>query len=522
MRARIGILLLAFALRVAFLAQRPLWYDEAFSVLLAERDVAAIVRGTAVDVQPPLYYFLLHAWVGLNRWGESLFAPTGWGENVFVLRWLSVALSLLVVALVYALARRWFSERVAVWAMFFSALAPFQIYHAQELRMYALFALGALLYAYAIPLENTTTAERPMRDCRFSIADCRLNSQLQIANRKSQIENPLSFLLLGALIALYAHALAILTLVAANVYLLFKRAWRAQVKLVAAQLIALFAFAPWLAILPNQIGGIQRAYWTHAPGLADVLQMLVVFTTHLPLPPREFALALFITLALFALATFELVRAFRRGAPPALGLVLAFALIPPVLMFALSYVMRPIFVPRGAIVSSLAYYILLAYLVARAPRAVPLTIAALIALLTLPFYYSAWGEWRRAPFTEANQFLRAHVQADDLILHDNKLSFFPMHFYDRTLPQEFLADPPGSSNDTLARGSQEALGLFPIEFDVAVRGRTRVWFVIFQTAIDEVAQEGRAHGNLSRLDALMRRGDVVAFGDVRIYRYETR
>jgi len=64
--------------------------------------------------------------------------------------------------------------------------------------------------------------------------------------------------------------------------------------------------------------------------------------------------------------------------------------------------------------------------------------------------------------------------------------------------------------------------LFPIEFDVAVRGRARVWFVIFQTAIDEAAQEGRAHGNLSRLDALMQRGYVVAFGDVRIYRYETR
>jgi mannosyltransferase len=322
--------------------------------------------------------------------------------------------------------------------------------------------------------------------------------------------------------ALYSHNLAFLTLGAANVFLLWRRDWSAQFRLIIAQIVGVFLFFPWLFYVPTQIAKIQRAFWTQPPGLADVLQMLVVFTTHLPLPPVVFALALFITLAIFALATLELVRAFRRGAPPALGLVLAFALVPPVLMFALSYVMRPIFVPRGVIVSSLAYYILLAYIVARAPRAVPLTIAVFIALLTLPFYYSAWGEWRRAPFAEANQFLRAHVQADDLILHDNKLSFFPMHFYDRTLPQQFLADPPGSSNDTLARGSQEALGLFPIDFDVAVRGRTRVWFVIFQTAIDEAAQEGRAHGNLSRLDALMRRGDVVAFGDVRIYRYEIR
>ncbi|MCX7841278.1 MAG: hypothetical protein N2559_17720, partial [Anaerolineae bacterium] len=90
MNTHIVILLLAFALRVAFLGARPLWYDEAFSVFLAERDWASIVRGTAVDVQPPLYYFLLHVWLAL-------------GENVFVMRFLSVAFSMLVVALVYVL-----------------------------------------------------------------------------------------------------------------------------------------------------------------------------------------------------------------------------------------------------------------------------------------------------------------------------------------------------------------------------------------------------------------------------------
>jgi hypothetical protein len=40
--------------------------------------------------------------------------------------------------------------------------------------------------------------------------------------------------------------------------------------------------------------------------------------------------------------------------------------------------------------------------------------------------------------------------------------------------------------------------------------------------MDEAAQEGHTHGNLSRLDAVMRRGDVSAFGDLRIYRYENR
>jgi len=479
-RTPIIVLLLAFFLRLIALNVRPVWYDEAFAVFLAEKDYAAIALGTAADTMPPLYYILLHGWISLV------------GETPLALRMLSVALSMLTVVLVFAIARRGFGVRVAMFAMFFTALAPFQMYHAQELRMYTTLAVALMLYVYAV---------------------MRLVARQRYA---------LPLLAFATALALYSHNLAFLTLGAANIFLLWRRDWNAQFRLIIAQIVGALLFFPWLLYVPTQIAKIQRAFWTQPPGLAEVLQMLVVFTTHLPLPPIVFALALFITLAIFALAAFELVRAFRRGAPPALGLVLTFALVPPVLMFALSYVMRPIFVPRGVIVSSLAYYILLAYLVARAPRVVPLAIATLIALLTLPFYYSAWGEWRRAPFAEANQFLRAHAQADDVILHDNKLSFFPMHFYDRTLPQQFLADPPGSSNDTLARGSQEAMQLFPIEFDVAVRGRTRVWFVIFQTAIDEAAQEGRAHGNLSRLDAWMQRGDMVAFGDVRIYRYDAR
>ena len=474
------ILGFAFGLRVTLLAQRPIWYDEAFSILLAERDMAAIIRGTAADVQPPLYYILLHVWLGL-------------GENVFVLRFLSVALSLLAVALVYTIARRWYSERVGALASFLTALAPFQVYHAQELRMYALFTVGGLIYWSGV---SQPLARRRHRFILITV---------------------------GALLALSAHNLGILALVAANIYLLLKRAWREQCELLAVQGLALVAFAPWLLSLPTQIGSIQRAYWTQSPGLTDVLQMLMLFTTYLPLPVPILAFALFVTLAIFALLMFEWWRVFRRGEPGEPGLLLACVLGPPALMFALSFLMRSVFIPRGVIASAAAYYVLLAEVAARAPRFGQRALVGLTFLAAssgLPFYFSAWGEWRRAPFAEADRFLRAQIQSDDLILHDNKLSFFPMHFYDRSLRQEFLADPPGSANDTLARGSQEAMGLFPVEFAAATRGQSRVWFVIFQTAIDEAAHEGHDHANVSRLDAAMRCAQVTAFGDLRIYQYE--
>jgi hypothetical protein len=295
-------------------------------------------------------------------------------------------------------------------------------------------------------------------------------------------------------------------------------------KLVAAQFLGLLAFAPWLTYVPGQVEKIQRAFFTQPPGVADILQMLVVFTTYLPAPAPVFAAELFVTVAIPVFAVLSIVRWYRRGAPRELGVLIAFVLVPPAILFALSYIIRPVFVPRGAIVSALAYYALIAALVARAPRTGQIAvglIAAVIALTTLPFFYSAWDEWRRAPFAQADQFLRSQSRADDLILHDNKLSFFSMHYYDRALPQAFLADPPGSGNDTLAAGSEEALGLYPEALENSVRGRTRVWFVIFQTALDQAAQEGHPHGNLSRLDAAMGASSITPFGDLRIYLYES-
>ena len=61
------ILTLALALRLVGAQSRPIWYDEAFSILFAEKGPAAILSGTlaadanssAAEEHPPAYYFIL-------------------------------------------------------------------------------------------------------------------------------------------------------------------------------------------------------------------------------------------------------------------------------------------------------------------------------------------------------------------------------------------------------------------------------------------------------------------------------
>ena len=72
------ICLVAFALRIFHLEYQSLWYDEAFSVYLAHFDLTEITARTAADIQPPLYYYLLHFWIALA------------GDSEFALRFLSL------------------------------------------------------------------------------------------------------------------------------------------------------------------------------------------------------------------------------------------------------------------------------------------------------------------------------------------------------------------------------------------------------------------------------------------------
>jgi hypothetical protein len=125
----IVLLLAAFALRLINLTFQPLWFDEGWSVWFATSDLPAMIEHTAVDIHPPFYYALLHMWIGLT------------GTSEFALRMLSVLVGVLTVALLSRLARALLGWRAAGLAGILMAVAPLQIYYAQEVRMYGLVTL---------------------------------------------------------------------------------------------------------------------------------------------------------------------------------------------------------------------------------------------------------------------------------------------------------------------------------------------------------------------------------------------
>lgn len=474
---------MALALRLYGLETRDLWYDEAFSFFLSEQSLVDIVSGTAADTEPPFYYFLLHFWLNL-------------GQTPLLLRLLSVLLSMGTVLVVFDLTRRLAGVNAALWAALLTAISPFQIYHAQEMRMYGLLALTQISYFwFFVRLQMLEKPKKPLWLWAGLVA--------------------------AGTAAIYSQSLAIFGLVLADVYLLIKRNWRSLRNLLIAQTAILILSIPWLIHVPGQIQKIQTAFYTPVPGFIEVLQAVLQTHAFMPIVGWQLTIAAVLSLQCVVMVSLE---AYKARKIDGIGFAVLLWLGLPTLLFAASYLMRPVFVPRGFITSMLGYYILAGWIIAlRWKKGIgPLIASAFIVLaaISLPSYYS-FSEFPRSEFRIATQYLQENAADDDLILHDNKLSYFPAHYYDPDLEQVFLPDEPGSHNDTYAPASQRAIGLYPAEsLESAVSEEDTVWFVVFSRAIAEYKEAGElTHPVLADLSQRYRLDQHKNFGDLEIYTY---
>lgn len=117
---------------------QPLWRDEAFSVLLSQHSIIDIVKLTAGDFNPPLYYILLHFWMRL------------FGNSEISVRSLSFIFHLVLVYVMYCFVKKIFpkTRRLPVYGAILVGLNPMLLYFAFEGRMYSLLALFATLSMY--------------------------------------------------------------------------------------------------------------------------------------------------------------------------------------------------------------------------------------------------------------------------------------------------------------------------------------------------------------------------------------
>jgi len=140
-------------------------------------------------------------------------------------------------------------------------------------------------------------------------------------------------------------------------------------------------------------------------------------------------------------------------------------------------------------------------------------------LISLPYQVS-YRSFPRSGYQEAIGTLLNSIHPGEVIIHDNKLSFFPIHYYYPSADQVFLGDEPGAPNDTYALTSQKAMQIFPAEsLDAATAGREWVALVVFEKTVEEYrSKKGAEHPVIGSLLQSYNEVEQIRVGDLKILR----
>jgi uncharacterized membrane protein len=524
----LGLMVLGAALRMLALDSKGLWLDEAFSVWLGNQSLGELFGWLVrVDQHPPLYYTLLHFWIGL------------FGDSAFAVRMLSALVGTLTIPVIYLLGKRLLGVSGGLLAAAVLTVSPFHVRFAQETRMYTLLTLNAALALLCLAILLT--------DPRATLDPLGAQLGRYWRTRRAAARLPLSgartdLAWLGLIVftaaTVLSHNTAILFPVATNLFVLGFIFWRRRFppspvdgagfqpvpddlddtylrppslrNWLLAQAGTFLLWSPWLVAFVIQATGVYQEFWIGKPTLETVAATIgVFFSAHLPLRVAFVAPVTLIFAALLVLGALHL-----RRAPATLAFLVVLIATPFVGELLVS-LQRPIFYDRTLIWTTIPIFLLLAAGLLRLRHApyVLATLGVIVAInaVSLREYYAHFEkeQWR-----EAAAYVAENVHDDDLLIFNATWVQIPFDYYfdDADRPVE----ERGAPVDLFDRGILEpkmARSDLP-RLRALVRGRDRVWLIYSHNWYTD--PQNLLPGALSEeLDLLQQRSFVGL--DVRLY-----
>ncbi|MSP14458.1 MAG: hypothetical protein EXR62_16080 [Chloroflexi bacterium] len=474
-------LVVAFMLRIHLLGDQNLWWDEGLAVWIVRQPLLPATLWTAGDVHPPLYFWTLWLWLRLA------------GESPFAMRFLTLLYGMLTVALAYPVGRRLGGPWMGLLALWLLALARFEIWWSQEMRMYmlagflGLLALYATLHLIAASRLAAGTLQDEKRRTEWNSAlegvppgvHLRGHGIFTVAHNASGVEGdspPPTYLsptksmaiyILAAVGAMYTIYLSALTLLVFSIVIVLAALarWlagssRQALALIArwtiANLAVIALFLPWLAVALPRMHSWSVA--SPVPFLFPFRLFGVLLTTGISTYVEDFTWAILVfgfvcLLGILAAFTFPTGLRFPRFGQPASApgnllpawLILALLglslLLPPLAVYLLTLPGRIFYTPRLEaryfLPFAAPFYLLLAWALAhlwqrwRLPALVASLVVLALFLWTLPQQYT--DRHLSDGYPSLVRTIRAYGQPGDgvvLVSGDR----YPLFLYDYDLP----------------------------------------------------------------------------------------
>lgn len=408
------VILAGTFLRLYKLGCNDLWYDEAVSVLSADR-ITEIYSSSneqlpygnpaseawqpkspyyrRSDPQPFFYYLTLR------------FCMNVLGRGAFSLRLLSAIFGILSILMVYKLGIKLFDKRAAVYAAFLISISPLHIWYGQEARQYSLAALLAVLCAYFLFL----ALEK--RDNRFWAG-----------------------YIFSAVLLVYTNYIGIFVLICGWALFVVKK-YRFSIKRwLFANVIITLLFLPWLNIFWQHFIFITDNFWLSRPSLFSIMITLKNFGIGYSNFRYFFipSVILFPGLALLGLSQLD------RNVKVFLA---AFLCLPVIVIFIVSQFI-PIYLDRQLILFSPFYYLAIGKgISAVKPARTRVLIICLVLVLIIPSLYNYFsgympvepciyhqGAYVKKPFRPAVNYIEDNWKEGDTLIYSH-VSVKPSFIY---------------------------------------------------------------------------------------------
>jgi len=376
---------------------QSLWRDEAFTVLMSEPPLSEIIKLTASDFNPPLYYFILHFWMKI------------FGNGEIAIRMLSFIFHLLLVFVCYKFAQKLkFSRLFIFYFLFFIFLNPMLIYYAFEARMYSLLALLATCSMYFFYTKNW-----------------------------------LPYILTSAL-GLWTQPFMVFVILSQFFYLLLTKQFNRFYFFIFT--FSILLFSPWIPVVFFQFSH-SGPMWIWPINLTTVTTILGnLFTGYEGTPWDLWNKMKILSGIIFLASVFNFRETLKIGRRPHINfqrLLLFWIFVPVSFVLAISY-FKPIYVNRYLIFVTVAEVFIIVWGISLVGNKF-LRYLFIFYFLFFIFYFNFWFPplHKKLDLRLTIKEIEKLAKPTDLVFSQTPLTFFEANYYFKDRLRVFLYNPKG-------------------------------------------------------------------------------
>lgn len=391
----IALMVFAVTVSLLFYLDLSLRLDEAQSLWQTRGSIASILNLVAHDVHVPLYHLIIHVW-------QSFF-----GNGVVAVRILSLIFFALNIPAIYMLGKLAYSRSVGLFGATIAAISPFMVWYGNEIRMYSLLTLLTILNFY------------------FFISIYKKD------NKFSWIGYTIT-----ALLGVYTHYFFFLALIAQIVFFFSKksifpkRAFRNFT--ISASLVAA-SFLPWVIYVLKLGSASNMRPLLLTPSSFDIFNTFSYFL--FGFHPDVINTLLVSLWPLSVLFIFLALRQSIKLSPESQLFILSIV-IPMILAYVLSFLLRPVFLPRYLILTLPPLLLIISAVIYTYPKKLTAVfqvalLAPMIGMLFLQGYSDETPV--KENYRAAVSYLNREVSPRDLIVISAPFTVYPIEYYYRGL-----------------------------------------------------------------------------------------